>query len=272
MSRRRRFAAATPWLPSRAAPQRSLPAPAHTAGSSRSPFQRPAQRIFLPPSRSGCSWRPRAPRLGGAVPGAAPPSAGGSSRCHFTPTSRRRQRRQLLLLNSRRSGGMKSSSPPPARAAALRSRRGGGDGLSARGPGAPPAPEGLALPRCYTHPTAWESARGGTVPRRRGCRPRVPPWARRQDGPLRPAPAPPASGVPSARRGERGAPAQRPVARGPVQPPSPCPALGRPRRVRPGRTGLSGEERGREGSCSAAGLEARESFPPGELCVCASLF
>ncbi|KAL9868113.1 uncharacterized protein GJ701_000002 [Geothlypis trichas] len=112
----------------------SAAALAPAPGSSRSPFSdRLSASSSLPPSLPQrllvAARSPRARR----VPDAVPPSAGGSSRCHFTPTSRRR-RRQLLLLNSRRSGGMKSSSPPPPRAAALRSRRGGGDGPVARRP------------------------------------------------------------------------------------------------------------------------------------------
>lgn len=170
---------------------------------------------------------------------------------------------------------MKSSSPPPPRAAALRSRRGGGDGPSAR----PPEPRGvLAL---HPHPRGRHSG-GSTrtpLPRRLAGAARFPGGTAAGRGSLLDTAAgwavPPRaslalSGVPSAGSGERGAPAQRPAARGPLPPPppSPCPSP-RPRRpAQPGRTGLSGEERGRAGSRSAARPEPRESLPPGELCVC----
>lgn len=141
------------------------------------------------------------------VPGAVPPSAGGSSRCHFTPTSRRR-RRQLLLLNSRRSGGMKSSSPPPPRAAALRSRRGGGDGPAARQPG-----PRRALPlhphrrsrrsRGNTRARLPGSLRGAVPSAGCGGGPGDPPQARRRHGPLRPAPAVPSRGSPPRPRAAR---------------------------------------------------------------------
>lgn len=202
---------------------------------------------------------PRAPRSG--APGAALPSAGSSSRCHLTPTSRRR-RPQLLLLNSRRSGDVKSSSPPPPRAAALRSRRGGGRrplrpaARAPRGPGAPPLPAGPALPRYYTHPAAREAVGGRTALQRRGCGSGVPPRARRQDGLLRPAPAFPSRESPPRAAGSA-----------PLQPP----ATGPRRPAQPGRTGRGGEERVRAGSRRAARPEPRESLPPGELCVCASL-
>lgn len=232
----------------------------------------------LPPAAATCSGPEP---LGSAERGArrSPPSAGGSSRCHFTPTSRRRQ---LLLLNSRRSGGMKSSSPPPPRAAALRSRRGGGDGPSA----GPPEPRGaLAL---HPHPRGRHSCSATRTPlpgRLRGAARSLggAAAARLRVGGPSPGTAAgwaappranlPLSGVPSASCGERGAPAQQPVACGPLQPPPPCPAP-RPRRsAQPGRTGLSGEERGRAGRlpqrCKAG---AKGEPPPGELCMCVSLF
>lgn len=87
----RGLAEAAPRSSVRAAPQRSPPAP----GSSRSPFSdRLRASSSLPLSRSGCWWRPGAPRLGGCPalflpqPAAAPavtspphPAGGGGSCC-----------------------------------------------------------------------------------------------------------------------------------------------------------------------------------------------
>lgn len=221
-------------------------------------FQRPAQRIFLSPSLP-LSLPQRLPVAAQSpwtrrVPGAVPPSAGGSSRCHFTPTSRRRRRRQLHLLNSRRSGGMKSSSPPPPRAAALRSRRGGGDGPAAR----PPEPRGaLALP-----------------PRRTGRHSRGNTRARLPGSLQGAAPPPGAVAVRGAlpRHGSgmgRSAPRQpcpprspgRPVGlRAPLRPPGPAP---RPRRLpaRPDRAERRGTQQGRPG----AEAGAKGERPRGEL-------
>lgn len=245
----------------------ALPRPGSAAalapapGSSRSPFSdRLSASSSLPPSLPQrllvAARSPRARR----VPDAVPPSAGGSSRCHFTPTSRRR-RRQLLLLNSRRSGGMKSSSPPPPRAAALRSRRGGGDGPVARrseprGALALHPPRRGRRSRGSTRARLPRNLRGAVPSPACGGGPGDPPQARRRHGPLRPAPAVPSRDSPPRQRAARRSCPACGAAR-----PAPAAVLGTAR-----RTALSGGERGGAAPAALQGRSQGER-PRAELSV-----
>ncbi|XP_030366350.1 translation initiation factor IF-2-like [Strigops habroptila] len=193
------LAAAAPRLPSRAAPQRSPPAPALSPGSSRSPFRDRLSASsslsvspLLRPSRSAASGGPE------------PPGSAERGDRHYPSLSRQ----QLTLsphphippaaaaapkFTALRRHEVILPAPSPGRRTPLSPRRGRRPLRPASrappDPGAPPSLEGPAFPRFYTHPAPRRSARGGTVPRRRGCGSGVPPLARRQDGPLRPGPA-----------------------------------------------------------------------------------
>lgn len=221
-SRGRRLAAAASRHPHRAAPQPPPPAPSHTSGSSRSPFQRPAQRIFLPPSPQRllvAAQIPWAQRSGGARrcpslsrrqlplplhPHIPPPAAVAAAAAAPKFTALRRHE---VILPAPFPGPPHSapavegetapSSRPPERCGAL---------------ALPPPPEGPPLLPYYTHPAAREGCEG-----RRG-----PPAARRRVGgpspgtaagwaappPLQPSPH---GSPPSAGGGVCDVPAQRPL-------------------------------------------------------------